>query len=115
MARHSNKSIAEILTPSLTDISFLGINDDNDNSLALLERKISLATEGFTTHKFCELVLKDRRRLSKENALTICDLYHSNEKGDKPKTKIQKIYYTVFVGVIKSSWNRKEVHRYDKR
>jgi uncharacterized protein YihD (DUF1040 family) len=77
MARRSNKSIAEILTPSPpTDILFLDGNEDNndnDNHLALLERKISLATEGFTTHKFCELVLKDRSRLSKENALTICD------------------------------------------
>lgn len=35
-----------------------------------IERKITLATEGFTTTKFCELVLKDRDRLSKENALT---------------------------------------------
>jgi hypothetical protein len=35
--------------------------------------KVILATEGFTTDKFCKLVLKDRSRLSKENALTICD------------------------------------------
>jgi hypothetical protein len=44
MARHSNKSIAEILTPSPpTDILFLDGNEDNndnDNHLALLERKI---------------------------------------------------------------------------
>src|SRR5919198_4750425 len=71
MHRRSNKSIAEILTPP-SDTSFLDAND-NDNSSALLERKIILATEGFTTHKFCELVLRDRNRLSKENALTICD------------------------------------------
>jgi hypothetical protein len=38
-----------------------------------LDRKITLATEGFTTNKFCELILKDRNRLSKENALTVCD------------------------------------------
>jgi integrase/recombinase XerD len=37
-----------------------------------IDRKISLATEGFTT-KFCESVLKDRNRLSKENALTISE------------------------------------------
>ena len=37
-------------------------------SSSLSERKIALATEGFTT-KFCELVLKDRNRMSQENAL----------------------------------------------
>ena len=37
-----------------------------------LERKITLATEGFT-RKFCELLLKDRNRLSKENALTVSE------------------------------------------
>jgi hypothetical protein len=38
---------------------------DNDEQLALLDRRITMATEGFTTHKFCELVLKDRSRLSR--------------------------------------------------
>jgi hypothetical protein len=44
MVRRSNKSVAEILSST-------GDND-NDKHLALLERKITLATEGFTTHKF---------------------------------------------------------------
>jgi hypothetical protein len=52
MPRRSNKSIAQILSPTSVN--------DNDNHLALLERKITLATEGFTTRKFCELVLRDR-------------------------------------------------------
>ena len=38
----------------------------------ILQRKITIATEGFTG-KFPELILKDRHRLSKENAMTICD------------------------------------------
>jgi hypothetical protein len=72
MPRRSNKWIAEILTPSLSspvDISTKvhassspSIRNDNVDD-TLLERKITLATEGFTTHKFCELVLKDRSRL----------------------------------------------------
>jgi hypothetical protein len=41
-----------------------------DKFLALSDMKISIATEGFTIYKFCELILKDRSRLSKENALT---------------------------------------------
>jgi hypothetical protein len=53
-------------------------NTKKDNDLAEtkateIQRKISLATEGFTTSKYCELVLKDRNRLSKENALTVCN------------------------------------------
>jgi hypothetical protein len=47
-------------------------NNDSDG-LSLLERKINIATEGFTMHKFCELILRDRNRLSKDNALTICE------------------------------------------
>ena len=71
MARRSNKSIAELLTPSATQVS-ASRNTDSDG-LSLLERKINIATEGFTMHKFCELILRDRNRLSKENALTICE------------------------------------------
>jgi hypothetical protein len=56
MARRSNKSAAKIL--SQTNVSPVDRND-NDKHLALLERKITLATEGFTTDRFCELVLRD--------------------------------------------------------
>ena len=94
MPRCSNKLIAEILTsPSpTTDILFLdGSNNNNDNNpLALLERKINLATEGFTTHKFCELVLKDRSRLSKENALTICDYIIVMKREVNPRLSYKK-------------------------
>ena len=50
-------------------------NSNNNNDLSLtttLEKKINLVIEGFNTDKFCEMVLRDRNRLSKENALTIC-------------------------------------------
>jgi hypothetical protein len=39
---------------------------------SLLDRRITLATEGFTT-KFCELTLKDRKQLSKENTLVVAE------------------------------------------
>jgi hypothetical protein len=39
-----------------------------------LDRKIALATECFTTAKRSELILKDRTRLSEENALNACNL-----------------------------------------
>jgi hypothetical protein len=70
MSKCSNKSIAKTLLP--TNLSLLDMKD-NDKHLALLERKIALATEGFTTHKLCDVILKDRDRTSEENALTICD------------------------------------------
>ena len=60
MVRRSNKSIAEILAPA--NVPLQDENDDNYERLALLERKITLATEGFTRLKFCELALKDRNR-----------------------------------------------------
>jgi uncharacterized protein YihD (DUF1040 family) len=82
MARRSNKSIAEIVSPS-------SIND-NDKHLALIERKIALATEGFTADMFCKLVLKDRSRLSKENALTVCDYIIAMKREVNPRLSYKK-------------------------
>jgi len=62
MARRSNKSVQEILLD--------GVHDDKDREL---DRKITLVIEGFTTTKYCELILRDTTRLSKENAMTACD------------------------------------------
>jgi hypothetical protein len=78
MARRSNKSIQEILSSSSEFISF-------DNKEKELDRKITLATEGFTTNKYCELVLRDRTRLSKENALTICNYIIDMKREINPK------------------------------
>jgi uncharacterized protein YihD (DUF1040 family) len=71
MARHSNKQVAKIS-------SSLPSNNNKQKDYSPLteaesDRKITLTTEGFTTNKFCELILRDRSRLSKENALIICD------------------------------------------
>jgi hypothetical protein len=56
--RRSNKSLETALAPI----------DTNSE----LDRKITLATECFTTAKASELILKDRARLSEENALMVC-------------------------------------------
>ena len=93
MTRRSNKWIAEILTTPPTDDSFLNGKDNKDNPLAVLDRKISLATEGFTTHRYCELVLKDRSRLSKENALTICEYVIAMKREVNPRLSYKKILY----------------------
>jgi hypothetical protein len=57
-----------IANPKKKPISPSIAADDHEE----LERKISLATKGFTM-KFCEALLKDRNRLSKENSLTIAE------------------------------------------
>jgi integrase len=51
---------------------------------SLLERKIALATEGFTS-KFCESILKDNKRLSKENALVVAEYILSMKREVNPR------------------------------
>jgi hypothetical protein len=80
MVRCSNKSVAEILSST----------GGNDNDMILLDRKITMATEGFTTDRFCQLVLKDRSRLSKENALTICDYVIAMKTEVNPRPSYKK-------------------------
>jgi len=58
----NGKSTAGIIMISESAV----INDE------ILERRIALATECFTG-KFPKLVLKDRNRISKENAMTVCE------------------------------------------
>jgi integrase len=96
MPRRSNKWIAKILTPSIPSTSLSAattyahassqssIRNDNIHDI-LLDRKITVTTEGFTTRKFCELVLRDRRRLSKENALRICDYVIAMKREINPR------------------------------
>src|SRR2546430_15888926 len=59
---------------------------------ALLERKIALATEGFTT-KFCELVLKDRNRMSQENPLALAEYIVAMKREVNPR--LSYISYTI--------------------
>ncbi|HZD83032.1 MAG TPA: hypothetical protein VE076_09160, partial [Nitrososphaeraceae archaeon] len=66
--RRTNESVAEILTPITTTSSSSSSTNNEDLEL---QRKITIATEGFSSSKFCELILRDRKRISKENALAI--------------------------------------------
>jgi integrase len=104
MPRRSNKWISEILTPSIssppvdiaTKVHVLSDSIRNDNADdAILERKITIATEGFTTHKFCELILRDRNRISEENALTICDYIIAMKREINPRLTYKR--YTIQV------------------
>jgi integrase/recombinase XerD len=76
VSRRSNKQIAEILGSKTTN---------KEKQDLELDRKIALATEGFTTTKFCELVLRDRNRLSKENALTISEYIVAMKREINPR------------------------------
>jgi hypothetical protein len=81
MARRSNKSVQEILGQSNREF----ISFDNDDKDKELDRKITLVTEGFTTTKYCELILRDRTRLSKQNALTACDYIIDMKREINPR------------------------------
>ena len=96
MARRSNKSIQEILGQSNREFISFDVDDNNGNNKEL-DKKITLVTEGFTTAKYCELRLRDRTRLSKENALTICDYLIDMKREINPrlntiKATIQFLY-----------------------
>ncbi len=81
---HPNKQVAKISSSLPSNNN----NKQKDCSLlteAELDRKITLATEGFTTNKFCELILTDRSRLSKENALIVCDYVIAMKREINPK------------------------------
>ena len=76
-SRRSNKSVAE----TLAAIIMKGGEEDLE-----IQRKITLATEGFaTTNKFCELILRDRSRISKENALTISNYIIAMKREINPR------------------------------
>jgi hypothetical protein len=74
VAKRSNKQMAEILAS----------RDDITKEDPEVNRKISLANEGFT-NRYCELVLRDRNRLSKENALTISEYIIAMKREINPR------------------------------
>ena len=87
MSRRSNKAVVEILASS----------PKNEETSLELDRKITLAIEGFTTNKFCELILRDRNRLSKENAMTVCDYIIAMKREINPRLTTIRYYNPVFV------------------
>src|SRR5207248_10870337 len=81
MARCSNKQVAKILASG-------GVVEGRakEEQDVELNRKIALVTEGFsTTNKYCELILRDRNRLSKESALTVCDYMLAMKREINPR------------------------------
>lgn len=66
------------ITGTITKDESEVINDE------LLERKILLTIEGFT-RKFPKLILKDRNRLSKENAMIVCEYVIAMKREINPR------------------------------
>src|SRR5215813_9497235 len=97
MARRSKKSMAEKLT------SHLATQASSKNDVdPLLERKINMATEGFAATKFCELMLRDRNRLSKENALTVSDYIIAMKREVNPRFSYKKSTLQIIVELSKT-------------
>jgi len=97
MARRSKKSMAKKLTPHLATQA----SSKNDAD-PLLERKINMATEGFATTRFCELILRDRNRLSKENALTVSDYIIAMKREINPRLSYKKTTMQIIVELSKT-------------
>jgi hypothetical protein len=74
MARCSNEQVAKMLA------SGGGAKEEDVE----LNRKIALLTQDFP-NKYCKLVLSDRNRLSKQNALTVCDYILSMKREINPR------------------------------
>ena len=84
MSRCSNRSVAKTLASSSSMLKSPGNGD------VVLERKITMATEDFTSSKFCELILRDRNRLSKDNALTLSDYVIAMKREINPRLSYKK-------------------------
>ena len=77
--RLSNKSLEAALAPIVNNSE--------------LNRKITLATECFTTTKSPELILKDRDRLTEQNAITVCNYVIAFKHEVNPRPSY--IQYTI--------------------
>jgi hypothetical protein len=100
MARCSNEQVAKILTSG-------GVVEGRAKEEDIeLNRKIALVTEGFSTaNKYCKLTLRDRNRLSNENALTVCDYIIAMKREINPR--LTTISTTIqFLSAIESNQRR---------
>jgi integrase len=82
MSRRSKKSVEETLSTSALSPTAASSKDED----IFLDKKILLTTEGFPiTTKYCELILRDGSRLSRENALVVCDYIIAMKREINPR------------------------------
>ena len=74
-ARHATIVASTTVTKSLVK---------KEQEEALMERKIILATEGFTTN-FCKSILKDKSKLSEHNALVVAEYIIAMKREINPR------------------------------
>jgi integrase/recombinase XerD len=108
MARRSNKSIARILTSRARPLPLAAQLSSSENDDLLLERKITIATEDFTTYKFCELILRDRNRLSKDNALTLSEYIIVMTREINPRLSYKRNSIQFLAELSKTIGNKKK-------
>jgi integrase len=79
MNKKQTKTAAATTTTTIAKI-------DNDEQNNKINKKIELATEGFSpSMHFLETILRDRSRISYENALTICDYIIAMKREVNPR------------------------------
>jgi hypothetical protein len=88
-------TIAAVTSVQLQSSSIPDTNKEKEEEKQeqFLQRKITLATEGFATIKYSEKVLRDRNRLSQENALTVAEYIISMKREVNPR--LSYIRYTI--------------------
>jgi hypothetical protein len=95
-SNNSNSSISSKTTApktiSSSPTTTAAKNKKEEDDFLLVQRKIELATEGFAT-KGHQILLSDRTRLSKENALTICEYIIAMKREVNPRISYRK--YTI--------------------
>jgi integrase len=102
MTKCSDKSIAELLAPELSAQTTSKI----DNKL--LEKKINALTEGFGTTRFCELILRDRNRLSEENALAVLDYIIAMKREVNPRLNYKRSIIQIIAELSKTTGTTKK-------
>jgi len=74
------------------------------NDLHLLERKIVLVTEGFTS-RFSESILRDRNRLYQENSLVVAEYIIAMKREVNPRPNYIQYIPRSHLGVGCSAWD----------
>jgi integrase/recombinase XerD len=96
MVRRSKEQIAKILSLDTTAITTMA-DKKHKEELLLLNRKINSVIEDFPPNlKFCELMLRDRSKLSKENAMTICDYLIAMKREINPRLSYKEKVIHIF-------------------
>src|SRR5437588_13111419 len=102
MVRRSKEQIAKILSLDTTAITTMTDKKDKEE-LLLLNRKINSVIEDFPSNlKFCELMLRDRSKLSKENAMTICDYLIAMKREINPRLSYKEKVIHIFTLLSRS-------------